>query len=415
VHLAPFLGEWTGQGAPVIPLFGRRGQAMGIDLFANRAGNYNAAVVGTSGAGKSAFMAEMALAYLGTGARVWIIDVGRSYQKLCHTVGGTFIAFAEGERFSMNPFALVEDLDEDMEMLRPVIAQMASPAAPLDAFQRSALDVAVRTVWAAHGRAATLTDLARHLERGGGDDAIPPDPRIRDLGLQLAPYTAAGTYGRYFDAGPPLAWASDFVVLELEELKGKKDLQAVVLLMLMYRITRDMYLARDRRKLVLVDEAWELLRGAATGEFLEAGYRRARKYNGAFVTGTQSIEDYAKSPAAQAALENADWVFLLRQKPESLAALEATQRLPMTETIRATLRSLQTEHGAYAEVFVYCPMGHGVGLMLFDPFSLLLFSSRAEDMVAVDAYRARGLPTEAAIEQVLADRGQGAVAEDPSA
>jgi len=404
VNLAPLLGEWTGCGAPVIPLFGRRGQAMGIDLFSNTAGNYNAAVIGTSGAGKSSFMNEIALAYLSTGARVWIIDVGRSYQKLCHAVGGAFIEFGEACRFSLNPFALVEDIDADMEMLRPAITQMASPNAPLDQYQLSWLDMAIRAVWYEHGRQATLTQLAEHLKTACKDETERCDPRVRDLGVQLFPFTADGAYGKYFAGAPPLDFHHDFIVLELEELKAKKDLQAVVLLMLMYRITREMYLTRERRKLVIVDEAWELLRGVGTGEFLEAGYRRARKYNGAFITGTQSIEDYTKSAAASAALENADWIFMLRQKPESLAALEASQRLPMNETMRAMLRSLQTEHGSFAEVFVHCPTGYGVGLVIFDPFTLLLASSRAEDMVAVDRYRRLGLSTEDAIERVLAER-----------
>ena len=405
VNLAPLVGEWAGYGPPVIPLFGRRGQAMGIDLFSNSAGNYNAAVVGTSGSGKSSFMNEIALSYLSTGARVWIIDVGRSYQKLCHAVGGEFIEFTEESRVSLNPFSLVEDIDEDMEMLRPVVAQMVSPNAPLDQYQLSWLDIAIRAVWYEHGRAATLTHLAEHLKTACKDEEDRCDPRVRDMGVQLFPFTQDGSYGRFFAGGATLDLDRDFIVLELEELKAKKDLQSVVLLMLMYQITREMYLTRDRRKLVLVDEAWDLLRGVATGEFLEAGYRRARKYNGAFITGTQSIEDYTKSPAASAALENADWVFLLRQKPESLAALEASQRLPMNETMRAMLRSLQTEHGAFAEVFVYCPMGYGVGLIIFDPFTLLLASSRAEDMLAVDLYRSRGHSTEDAIERVLLDRG----------
>ena len=291
-----------------------------------------------------------------------------------------------------------------MEMLRPVVAQMVSPNALLDQYQLSWLDIAIRAVWYDHGRDATLTQLAEHLKTACKDEDDHCDPRVRDMGVQLFPFTADGAYGRFFAGGPPLDLDRDFIVLELEELKAKKDLQAVVLLMLMYRITREMYLTRERRKLVIVDEAWELLRGVATGEFLEAGYRRARKYNGAFVTGTQSIEDYTRSAAANAALENADWVFMLRQKPESLAALEASQRLPMNETIRAMLRSLQTEHGAFAEVFVYSPMGYGVGLVIFDPFTLLLASSRAEDMIAVDAYRRKGLSTEDAIERVLADR-----------
>jgi conjugal transfer ATP-binding protein TraC len=50
-------------------------------------------------------------------------------------------------------------------------------------------------------------------------------------------------------------------------------------------------------------------------------------------------------------------------------------------------------------------MGYGIGLIIFDPFTLLLASSRAEDMLAVDLYRRRGLSAEDAIERVLKDRG----------
>ena len=138
----------------------------------------------------------------------------------------------------------------------------------------------------------------------------------------LHPYTRDGTYGKYFDAQATIDFSSDFIVLELEELKAKKDLQTVVLLIMMYRITREMYFSRDRKKIVIIDEAWDLLSGGATAEFIEAGYRRARKYKGAFMSATQGVDDYYRNPAAKAALDNSDWMFLLRQKPESIEMMD---------------------------------------------------------------------------------------------
>jgi conjugal transfer ATP-binding protein TraC len=222
----------------------------------------------------------------------------------------------------------------------------------------------------------------------------------------LHPYTREGAYGKYFGADATLDFSADFIVLELEELKAKKDLQTVVLLIVMYRITREMYFSRERKKIVIIDEAWDLLSGGATAEFIEAGYRRARKYKGAFMSATQGVDDYYRNPAAKAALDNSDWMFLLRQKPESIEMLDKLGQLTMDDAMKRLLQSLRTEHGAYSEVFIHSPVGNGIGRLMVDPHSLLLFSSRAEDFSAINAKRAAGLTVSEAIDAVLQERSR---------
>ena len=114
----------------------------------------------------------------------------------------------------------------------------------------------------------------------------------------------------------------------------------MVLLIVMYRITREMYFSRDRKKIVIIDEAWDLLSGGATAEFIEAGYRRARKYKGAFMSATQGVDDYYRNPAAKAALDNSDWMFLLRQKPESIEMMDKLGQLTMDDAMKRLLLSL---------------------------------------------------------------------------
>jgi conjugal transfer ATP-binding protein TraC len=99
-------------------------------------------------------------------------------------------------------------------------------------------------------------------------------------------------------------------------------------------------------------------------------------------------------------------MFLLRQKPESVLALEKADKLVLDEHMKEMLLSIKTQAGAYSEVFVHAgQMGHGVGRVMMDPFSLLLVSSKAEDFEAIRHYRARGLSVPEAIEAVLRDRG----------
>jgi len=406
VHLAPLIAEWRGTDTPVLLFGGRRGQVMQLDVFDNRSGNHNVAIAGTSGSGKSLLLNEIAASYLGTGARVWIIDVGRSYEKACRNFGGSFIEFTEHTPLSLNPFSLVEDIDEDMELLQPLLAQMVSPREPLDGFLSSTLAAAIKKTWKAKANAMTVSDVHDLLATGRLDEESPDDDRrLRDLATMLHPYTREGAYGKYFEAHGTIDFDADFIVLELEELSAKKDLQTVVLLIVMYRITREMYFSRDRKKVVLIDEAWDLLSGAATAEFIEKGYRRARKYNGAFMSATQNLDDYYRNPAAKAAFDTSDWMFLLRQKPESIELLDKLGQLTMDDGMKRLLQSLRTEHGAYSEIYIHSPQGCGIGRLIVDPHSLLLFSSQPDDFNAINAKRAAGLSVSQAIDAVLRDRG----------
>lgn len=418
-NMLPILGEHVGVGRPVLTLFGRRGQAMGIDVFANPSGNYNGCVVGTSGSGKSFFLNELTQRTLAMGGRVWIIDVGRSYEKLARLIPGSqFMVFSPGQNICLNPFSMVRDLDEDMQLLKPLIAQMISPHEPLGAYELAQLEINIRQLWEEYGDKTSITLLAERLKKacyqGGSkeafsDEEVDPstcDPRIRDLGVQLFPFTEDGAYGKYFTGPANIEFTSNMVVLELEELNAMPDLQSVVMLLLMYKITQDMYLGtRHQKKLVIIDEAWALMGQGASGSFIEAGYRRARKYNAAFFTGTQGVNDYHSSATAKAAFDNADWMFMLRQKKDSIESLAKSDKMAMDEYTKQLVKSVTTRQGYFSEVFVQCgDLPPTIGRLFVDPFSMLLGSSKAEDFEAVNSYMNQGLATGDAIDRVLKDR-----------
>lgn len=409
IMTAPLVAEWRGTETPVLTLFGRRGQIMAFDLFDNKGGNYNFAVAALSGSGKSVLVNEMAFRYLGIGTKVWIIDVGRSYRNLCDLLDGEFIEFSDGREnpICLNPFSMVVDINNDMEMLLPLIAQMASPRDPLDNYSYSALAAAIKRVWEEYGRQATITNVYELLKTGRLSKDVDEEHErdLSRLATSLEPYTKHGVYASYFEGEANIAFHKDFVVLELEELKSKKDLQAVVMQLMMYRITQEMYLDRSRRKMVIIDEAWDLMGSGSSAGFIEAGYRRARKYGGAFGTITQSVEDYYKNDATKAAIQNADWLFLLRQKAESVDRLGQEGKLHVDEWMKRQLLSVTTEHGYYSEVFVHGPSGSGVGRLILDPFSMLLYSTRAEDFEAIKARTNAGMSVAEAIQAVLAERG----------
>ncbi len=406
VMTSPLIAEWKGTQTPVMTLFGRRGQIIGFDLFDNTGGNFNFAVAALSGSGKSVFVNEMTYRYLGAGAKVWIIDVGRSYKNLCELLDGEFIEFSDERQntICLNPFSMIIDISADMEMILPLIAQMASPREPLDNYGYTALGSAIKRVWDAKGRVATITDIYELLQTGRLSLEGEYERDLSRLATALEPYTRHGVYASYFEGDANIQFDKDFVVLELEELKSKKDLQSVVMQLIMYRITQEMYRDRSRRKLVIIDESWDLMGSGASGSFIEAGYRRARKYGGAFGTITQSVDDYYKNEATKAAINNADWLFLLRQKPENIERLGKEGKLSLDEWLKRQLGSVSTEHGHFSEIYIHSPMGSGLGRLLLDPFSMLVYSTRAEDYEAIKRLRDQGLSVSDAIERLVIER-----------
>lgn len=411
LHTMPIAAEWRGYGNPVLLFWGRNGQPAWTDLYDNPQGNYNAAVSGVPGAGKSVLMNEFALRYRAVGAKVFIIDVGRSYEKLCRIPGldGTYIEFTRTNPICINPFSWVhpdplhdEGILEAIKMIKPLVARMADPkACELDGYGLGRIEESIFSVWERKKNSAEVTDVADWLREAILPDGS-PDQRARDIAVKLFPYTKHGMYGRFFSGPATIDLRSQFIVLELEELKSSKDLQTVVMFVVMYRITTEMYLSRNSRKIALIDEAWSLMGSdGAAADFVEEGYRRARKYKGSFIAATQGINDYFATPAAEAAFKCADWKFYLRQDAAEVERLEREKKLVLSGAEKRALLSLRKEDGIYSEMLVTSPVGRGLERLIIDPFAIKLASSKAEDFEEINYHRDQGMDIIQAISTVL--------------
>jgi conjugal transfer ATP-binding protein TraC len=395
VTLAPLQGEWKGTKRPSLLLPGRRGQIAFFNPFDNPEGNYNVAIAAASGRGKSVLTQEYIVAMLGAGARVWVIDVGRSYEKTCRLLGGEFIEFLPDKHISLNPFTFITQFETSLELLKPLTAAMVRPSGNASDEEITYLEKALKAAWQSKGNQGTLTDVALWLNKQ--EDSI-----CKNLSHLLYPYTQQGMYGRYFEGPCTLHLDNPFIVLELEELKSKKDLQKVMLLVLMYQISERMYLgSREQMKSCIIDEAWDLLSGdnISAAQFIETGYRRARRYNANFVTITQSINDYFKNATSIAAYENSDNNLILGQKPEAIDQLKTSQRLSLDNFTEKLLKSLKKTDD-YSECIIKSPMGLSVHRILLDPYSRILYSSKGDEFEAVKAWQAKGYSLQDAIAKV---------------
>lgn len=396
--ILPIYGDWKGTGTPVAPFISRNGQPMSFHLFDSDT-NYNATIAAQSGSGKSFLTNYLITSYLSIGAKVWCIDVGLSYLKICEAYKGDFARFDQESQICLNPFELIEDYSEEEDVLVGLLSAMAAPTVPLIDRQTAGLKKYLTQVWETKGKAMIVDDIEQALLQD-------EDPRIQDIGHQLFAFTSRGQYGRFFNGKNNLNFRNPFTVLELEELKGRTHLQQVVLLQLIYQIQQDMYLGdRDRPKIVIIDEAWSLLSQGNVGEFIEHGYRRFRKYGGSAIVITQGVNDLYQNKVGQAIAENSAFTLLLGQKAEAIDAIQENKRLPLGDGGYRILKTVKSYKGHYSEIFMLTPRGVGIARLTVDEYAKLLYSTAPEDVQAIKDYTVTGVPQHEAILRVLKDRG----------
>ncbi|MEC4718204.1 type IV secretion system protein TraC [Noviherbaspirillum sp. CPCC 100848] len=404
VNFAPILSEWrgTGNGAAMM-LLSRRGQPVLFDLYDSDT-NYNGIIFAEAGGGKSFLTQALIMDYLSKGAKIWVVDVGRSYYKLCKAVGGEFISFNSDSQVCLNPFTEVVDIDEDLDVLKAVLAKMAAPTGSLDDHLLGRLEEAIKATWSRKANMMTVTDVADYLKNQKDEDVV-------RLGDMLYPFTRHGGYGSWFDGTNNLNFGSNLVVLELEELNSKRALQQVVLLQLISKIQHEMFVEESSGgklpRIVIIDEAWDLLNdnGGGVSRFIEAGYRRFRKYNGAAVVVTQSINDLYGNASGRAIAENTAHMFMLQMRGESIDDAKASKRVGIGDYGFTMLRSVHTVPGKYSEVMLYTRAGWGIVRLVVDRFTQVLFSTKgAERNEVMDAIE-RGVPTVDAINRFIERNG----------
>lgn len=395
--LLPIFGEWKGTGTYHIALMSRNGQIMSMSLH-DSSTNKNGVIAAESGSGKSFLLNEIILSYMSEGARVWVIDAGKSYKKLCESLEGDFVEFGEDSHICLNPFETITNWEEEEDGIVSLVGAMASANANLSDLQIAELKRIMKLLWDERGQGMTVDDIR---EACIGSE----DPRVMDIGKQLYAFSSTGAYGRFFNGKNTADFRNDFTVLELDELQGRKHLRQVVLLQLIYQIQREMYLGeRDRKKLVIIDEAWDLLKEGEVSVFMEHAYRKFRKYGGSAIIATQAVTDLYDNKVGRAIADNSANMFLLGQKKESIEMVKEKKLLVLSPAGFNILRSVYTEAGVFSEIFLITERGQGVGRLVVSDFQGLLYSTAPEDVQAIKLYQDQGLSVSDAIKSVLRDR-----------
>jgi hypothetical protein len=379
-HWLPLYGSFRGTERKDLTLLNRDGEVVSFSFFESDVAPHGI-VCGVSGSGKSVLSNHLILHARRKGARVFVLDRGRSYEKIAALLGGRFVRF--DAEVCLNPCGREPEADK-LVFLTDLFAEMATGGrADLGLKERSLLSQSIRRAFAVAGggREVTVSDVGRAL----GEIS---HPAAADLALCLRLFEQGGPYGALFDGPCRLDADAGFVVFELERIAMNKEIASVALMAILQRITDACVRDPDVEKLLIVDEAWTLLQSAATARFLENVFRTYRKYRACAVMVTQQVSDF-EGPAGAAIRANAPNRCYLRQTPETVLAMERLLDLKPSE--KGVLSTLRTVKGAFSEMLILSPRHSGVARLAQDPLTYWITTTDAEDNAELEVLRRRAV------------------------
>jgi hypothetical protein len=302
-----------------------------LDRFALE--NHNAVVFATSGAGKSYLVkVELARALL-AGHRALVIDPEGEYAPLLTQLGVALVALRPGAPMGLDPFAVADAspgaLTSRIAVLETLVALLVGGFAP---GERAAIASALSFIYAragfADGRATTalrapnLADLRACLVGTA---------TLEDLARRLSPYVSGASgwlFSRDENTSPPGTTNGLGVVYVLAGLPEEERAAAMFLVLdAIWSSLAD----SSRPTLVVVDEAWWLMRHADTAAYLFRLVKTARKRRAGLTLVTQDVGDVLASPDGEAVIANAALQVLMKQAPQAMPRLAELFRLTRAE------------------------------------------------------------------------------------
>ncbi len=292
--------------------------------------NYNSVTFATSGAGKSYAIKLEILRSLMFGVEVIVIDPEREYEFLSEATGGRFFNISLSSTHHINPFDLPPPLPDEnpKEVLRSHIIELVGlfrlMLGGLTPEEDAIIDTAIHETYA-------LKDIT-----GAADFSELPPPLLTDFEMVLAgmegseslvqrlvKYTS-GTWAGFMNEATNVDINQKFIVFSLRDME--EELKTIA----MYIVTNHIWGAvrRERKKrLLVIDEAWWMLKSEDTAAFLHGMAKRGRKYYLGLATITQDVDDFLRSPYGVPMITNSSIQFLMKQSPTAVDTLQSVFNL----------------------------------------------------------------------------------------
>lgn len=296
--------------------------------------NSNSVIFAVSGAGKSYFAKLEILRSLMMGVEVIVIDPEREYQYLTEVVGGAYFSISLASQNHINPFDLPLPREDESpaDVLRSNIVNLIG-------FFRILLGGLSPQEDAILDQAITETYASRDITPDADFTAVTP-PTLSDLELVLAnteggeglaermkKYTQ-GTWASFLNQPTNISVSNRLVVFSVRDMED--ELRPVAMYIVLHYIW-NLVRSELKKRLLVVDEAWWLMRTEDGASFLYGIAKRARKYYLGLTTITQDVADFMESPYGKPLVTNSALQLLMKQSPATIKKVVETFNLTNEE------------------------------------------------------------------------------------
>lgn len=296
--------------------------------------NANMVTFAKSGAGKSYMVKLEILRSLLFGVETIVIDPEDEYRKITETIGGTYIDFSFSSPNRINPFELPHMKEPDENELAMKIISLHSllkiMMGTMTPQEEALLDRALVTTYQMKGitrdpathtnEPPLMEDLFKVLV--GMEEAV-----ARGLADRLEKYVK-GSFQGIFSQKSNVDFGKDLTVFGIKNLQDELRPTAIFIILdyIWTKVKRDL-----RKRLLVVDEAWYLMKNEDSASFLYSVAKRARKYFLGLSTITQDVEDFLKSEYGKAIVSNSSIQVLMKQSTSAIETLAKTFYLSQGE------------------------------------------------------------------------------------
>ncbi|PIZ66509.1 hypothetical protein CO051_04010 [Candidatus Roizmanbacteria bacterium CG_4_9_14_0_2_um_filter_39_13] len=289
--------------------------------------NANCVILGKSGGGKSFMVKLEALRLLIMGTDVIILDPENEYRTLCKNLGGEFVDFSANSEYKLNPFDLNAEQPEPDELSNKILdlhSLMKVIMGELTPSQDALLDRALVLTYREKGITQDpetfakdpplLEDLYKILI---GMEAI----EARELADRLEKFVRGSASG-IFNSRSNFDIKNTFTVFGIRDLE--ENLRPVAMYIILDYIWHRVRRGEHRKRVLIVDEAWYLIKNKDSGAYLHSFAKRARKYKLGMTTITQDVEDFLGTEEGKAIITNSSLQIILKQSTAAVDQITKT-------------------------------------------------------------------------------------------